>query len=65
LLVIALDVMADAETLWLRQYQYEDSSGALITVKLEAINEDIRIVPPDVDVPCVEGTPTGEETPAP
>ena len=44
----------NAESLWLRQYQYEDSSGALITVKLEAVNEDIFIEPPDVDVECVE-----------
>jgi hypothetical protein len=44
----------DAETLWLRQYEFEDPSGALITVKLEAVNEDIRIEPPDVDVECVE-----------
>lgn len=44
----------DAETLWLRQYQYEDSSGALITVKLEAVNAPINIEPPDVDVPCAE-----------
>jgi predicted small secreted protein len=44
----------DTDTLWLRQYQYEDSSGALITVKLEAINEDIHIEPPDVDVPCAQ-----------
>lgn len=44
----------DAETLWLRQYQYEEPSDALITVKLKAINEDISIEPPDVDVECVE-----------
>ena len=53
----------DAHTLWLRQYQYVDSSGALITVKLEAVNEDIPIEPPDVNVPCVEEP--GEGTPAP
>jgi hypothetical protein len=47
----------DAETLWLRQYRYEDSSGALITVKLEAVNDDITIEPPDVDVECVEEQP--------
>jgi hypothetical protein len=44
----------DAETLWLRQYQYEEPSDALITVELEAINDDIRVDPPDVDVECVE-----------
>ena len=44
----------DAETLWLRQYEFEDPNGALITVKLEAINGDIRIEPPDVGVECVE-----------
>jgi hypothetical protein len=45
----------DAETLWLRQYEYE-RDGIRYTVKLEAVNEDIRIEPPDVDVPCVEET---------
>jgi hypothetical protein len=54
----------DAETLWLRQYEYE-LDGVRYRVKLEAVNEDIRIKPPDVDVPCVEETPSGEETPAP
>jgi hypothetical protein len=54
----------DAETLWLRQYQYEQD-GIRYTVKLEAVNEDIHIEPPDVDVPCVEEEPSGEETPAP
>jgi hypothetical protein len=41
----------DAETLWLRQYEY----GGL-RVKLEAVNQDIRIQPPDVDVGCVQET---------
>jgi hypothetical protein len=45
----------DAETLWLRQYEYEED-GIRYTVKLEVVNEDIRIEPPDVDVPCVEET---------
>jgi hypothetical protein len=39
----------DAETLWLRQYEFEG-----FRVKLEAVNEDIRIEPPDVDVDCLE-----------
>lgn len=43
----------DAETLWLRQYEYE-RDGIRYTVKLEAVNEDIRIEPPDVNVPCEE-----------
>jgi hypothetical protein len=43
----------DAETLWLRQFEYEED-GIRYTVKLEAINEDLRIEPPDVDVPCEE-----------
>jgi len=43
----------DAETLWLRQYEYEED-GIRYTVKLEAVNEDITIEPPDVDVECVE-----------
>lgn len=43
----------DAETLWLRQYEYEED-GIRYTVKLEAVNEDITIEPPDVNVPCVE-----------
>jgi hypothetical protein len=47
----------DAETLWLRQYEYE-LDGIRYTVKLEAVNEDIHIEPPDVDVPCVEETPS-------
>jgi hypothetical protein len=54
----------DAETLWLQKYEYQES-GIRYTVKLEAVNEDIRIEPPDVDVPCVEETPPGEGTPAP
>ena len=54
----------DAETLWLRQYEYEED-GIRYTVKLEAVNEEIRIEPPDVDVPCVEHEPSGEATPAP
>ena len=49
----------DAETLWLRQYEYE-RDDIRYTVKLEAINEDIRIEPPDVDVECVEETGSGE-----
>jgi len=58
----------DAETLWLRQYEYEgggcDESGCWgegirYTVKLEAINAPIRIEPPDVDVPCLEEEPPG------
>jgi hypothetical protein len=47
----------DADTLWLRQYEYE-LDGIRYTVKLGAINEDITIEPPDVDVPCVEETPS-------
>jgi hypothetical protein len=43
----------DADTLWLRQFEFEED-GIHYTVKLEAVNEDIRIEPPDVDVPCVE-----------
>jgi hypothetical protein len=43
----------DSETLWLRQYEYEED-GVHYLVKLEAINEDIRIEPPDVDVECIE-----------
>ncbi len=43
----------DAETLWLRQEQYEDD-GIHYIVKLEAVNEDIVIEPPDVDVECEE-----------
>jgi hypothetical protein len=43
----------DAETLWLRQYEYEEG-GIRYVVKLEAVNEDIRIEPPDVDVECIE-----------
>ena len=54
----------DADTLWLRQYEYEED-GIRYTVKLEAINEDITIEPPDVNVPCEEETPSGEETPTP
>jgi hypothetical protein len=54
----------NADTLWLRQFQYEED-GIRYTVKLEAINEDISIDPPDVDVPCVEEQPSREGTPAP
>jgi hypothetical protein len=46
----------DAETLWLRQYEYEQD-GIRYTVKLEAVNEDIRIKPPGVIVECGEGKP--------
>jgi hypothetical protein len=46
----------DAETLWLRQYEYEED-GIRYTVKLEAVNEDITIQPPAVDVECVEEQP--------
>jgi hypothetical protein len=55
----------DAQTLWVRQYEFHDSSGATITVKLEAVNEDIRIEPPDADVKCVGEQPSGEGTPVP
>ncbi len=48
----------DADTLWLRQYEfeydYEGEEGIRYTVTLEAINEDIVIEPPNVDVECVE-----------
>jgi hypothetical protein len=59
----------DAETLWLRRYEYEGPGvlpaafgGAHMryTVKLEAVNEDIRIEPPDVDVVCTEETASGQ-----
>jgi hypothetical protein len=43
----------DADTLWLRQYEYEED-GIHYLVKLEAVNEEITIEPPDVDVECVE-----------
>jgi len=46
----------DADTLWLRQYEYE-RDGIHYTVKLEAVNEDIHIEPPDVIVECGEGKP--------
>ena len=46
----------DAETLWLRQYAYEED-GIRYTIELEAVNEDITIEPPDVDVECVEEQP--------
>jgi hypothetical protein len=46
----------DAETLWLRLYEYEQA-GIRYTVKLDAVNEDITIEPPDVDVECVEERP--------
>jgi hypothetical protein len=52
-----LDYWLDADTLWLRQYEYE-RDGIRYTVKLEAVNDDITIEPPDVDVPCVEETPS-------
>lgn len=49
----------DAQTLWLRQYEFEED-GIRYRVKLEAVNEDIRIEPPDVEVECVEdGAPEG------
>jgi hypothetical protein len=54
----------DTDTLWLRQLQYEED-GIRYTVKLEAVNEDIRIEPPDVNVPCEEEQPSGGSTPAP
>jgi hypothetical protein len=47
----------DTDTLWLRQFQYEED-GIRYTVRLDAINEDIHIEPPDVDVPCVEEEPS-------
>jgi hypothetical protein len=46
----------DAETLWLRQYEYE-LDGVHYRVKLEAVNEDIHIEPPGVIVECGEGKP--------
>jgi hypothetical protein len=53
---VDLTYWLDADTLWLRQYEYEEN-GIRYTVKLEAVNEDITIEPPDVDVPCVEEQP--------
>jgi hypothetical protein len=46
----------DADSLWLRQFEFEDD-GIRYTVKLEAVNEDITIEPPDVDVECAEEQP--------
>lgn len=53
---VAITYWLDAETLWLRQYEYEED-GVRYRVKLEAVNEDIVIEPPDVDVECVEQEP--------
>lgn len=43
----------DAETLWLRQYEFE-WEDIYYLVKLEAVNEDITVEAPEVDVECVE-----------
>jgi hypothetical protein len=52
----------DPDTLWLIQYEYE-RYGVRYLVELEAINEDIRIEPPDVNVECVEEDASPTATP--